>query len=160
MLPRWLESQREEETLPGFGCDRGLLEWEGSSGTVTTSLRDICGRIGRFNEAFGARLIRTVSVREIGDWLHGISLGPQSVVNYRAVANAFFSGSPVKLDDGSHLVIDRTLPLGGRKVNPAFTPSTTTPLRSDKNATPTNFFKAIRGLSAALSLSRAVPEIY
>jgi site-specific recombinase XerD len=24
------------------------------------------------------------------DWLHGISLGPQSVVNYRAVVHAFF----------------------------------------------------------------------
>lgn len=31
-----------------------------------------------------------MSVREIEDWLHGISLGPQSVVNYRAVVHEFF----------------------------------------------------------------------
>jgi hypothetical protein len=53
-------------------------------------LRDIRGRIGRFNKLFGERLIRTVTVREIEDWLHGLSLGPQSVVNYRAVVHALF----------------------------------------------------------------------
>src|SRR6202030_1445972 len=37
------------------------------------------------------RLIRTVTVREVEDWLHGLSLGPQSVVNYRAVVHAFFA---------------------------------------------------------------------
>ena len=47
-------------------------------------LRDIRGRIGQFNKSFGVRLIRTVTVREIEDWLHGLFPGPQSVVNYRA----------------------------------------------------------------------------
>ncbi|HTC13503.1 MAG TPA: site-specific integrase [Chthoniobacterales bacterium] len=33
--------------------------------------------------------MRSVTVREVEDWLHGLSLGPQSVVNYRAVVHAF-----------------------------------------------------------------------
>jgi integrase len=60
------------------------------AGLSQRHLRDIRGRIGRFNKAFGLRLIRTVAVREIEDWLHGLSLGPQSVVNYRAVVHALF----------------------------------------------------------------------
>ena len=52
--------------------------------------RDIRGRIGRFNKSFGVRLIRTVTAREIEDWLRGLFLGPQSVVNYRAVVHALF----------------------------------------------------------------------
>ena len=39
---------------------------------------------------FGVRLIRTVTVREIENWLHGLFLGPQSFVNYRAVVHALF----------------------------------------------------------------------
>ena len=63
-----------------------------SSGIVTKRhLRDIRRRIGRFNEAFGNRPERTISVREIEDWLHGISLGPESVVNYRAVWMRFLN---------------------------------------------------------------------
>jgi hypothetical protein len=53
-------------------------------------LRDIRGRIGRFNKSFGVRLIRTITVREIEDWLHGLFLIPQSFVNYRAVVHALF----------------------------------------------------------------------
>ena len=53
-------------------------------------LRDIRGRIGRFNKFFGERLIKTATVREIEDWLHGLSIGPQSIVNYRAVVHALF----------------------------------------------------------------------
>ena len=60
------------------------------AGLSERHLRDIRGRIGRFNKSFGVRLIRTVTVREIEDWLHALFLGPQSVVNYRAVVHALF----------------------------------------------------------------------
>jgi integrase len=82
--------ERECSSVLVSAAIEGYLNGKIRAGLSQRHLRDIRGRIGRFNEAFGPRLIRTMSVREIEDWLHGISLAPQSVVNYRAVVHAFF----------------------------------------------------------------------
>ena len=82
--------ERECSSVQVSAAIEGYLNGKERSGLSQRHLRDIRGRIGRFNEAFGPRLIRTMSVREIEDWFHGISLAPQSVVNYRAVVHAFF----------------------------------------------------------------------
>jgi integrase len=54
-------------------------------------LHDIRQRLGRFNELFGLRSIRTLKAGEIEEWLHGLGLGPVSVNNYRAVVRAFLA---------------------------------------------------------------------
>lgn len=52
--------------------------------------RDIRQRLGCFVKDFGARKIRTLTVTEIENWLHDLSLSPQSINNYRAVLSSFF----------------------------------------------------------------------
>lgn len=53
-------------------------------------LEDIKQRLGRFVADFSDRGIKTVTIPEIADWLHGLDLSPQTVNNYRAVIAAFF----------------------------------------------------------------------
>jgi site-specific recombinase XerD len=51
---------------------------------------DIKQRLGRFVTDFSDRAIKTLTVREIEDWLHGLDLSPQTVNNFRAIIGAFF----------------------------------------------------------------------
>src|SRR5260370_5465060 len=53
-------------------------------------LEDIKQCLGRFVADFADRSIKTVTIPEIADWLHGLDLSPQTVNNYRAVIAAFF----------------------------------------------------------------------
>ena len=53
-------------------------------------LADIKQRLGRFVADFSDRAIKTLTVREIEDWLHGLDLSPQTVNNFRAIIGAFF----------------------------------------------------------------------
>lgn len=59
-------------------------------------LTDIRSRLGRFQEAFGGRPVRTLNATEIEKWLYslsdnGNSLEPQTLVNWRATLHAFFA---------------------------------------------------------------------
>ena len=54
-------------------------------------LNDIRQRIGCFNDLFGTRTAKSLKPSEIEEWLHGLRLAPQSVINYRAVLHAFFA---------------------------------------------------------------------
>jgi Phage integrase SAM-like domain len=53
-------------------------------------LADIKQRLRRFVADFSDRAIKTITVREIEDWLHGLDLAPQTVNNFRAIIGAFF----------------------------------------------------------------------
>jgi hypothetical protein len=83
--------ERESSWIQVSEAVEDYLNSKVRAGFSKRHLRDIRGRIGRFSKSFGVRLIRTVTVREVEDWLHDLSLGPQSVVNYRAVVHAFFA---------------------------------------------------------------------
>jgi integrase len=54
-------------------------------------LDDIRQRLGAFNELFGTRTVKSLKSGEIEEWLHGLGLGPQTVINYRAILHAFFA---------------------------------------------------------------------
>ncbi|MGA8660454.1 MAG: tyrosine-type recombinase/integrase [Chthoniobacterales bacterium] len=54
-------------------------------------LDDIRQRLGAFNELFGTRTVKSLKSSEIEEWLHGLGLAPQTVVNYRAILHAFFA---------------------------------------------------------------------
>jgi hypothetical protein len=83
--------ERESGSIHVSEAVEDYLNSKVQAGFSKRHLRDIRGRIGRFSKSFGVRLIRTVTVREVEDWLHDLSLGPQSVVNYRAVVHALFA---------------------------------------------------------------------
>jgi hypothetical protein len=82
--------ERERSSILVSNAIEDYLSSKVRGGFSERHLRDIRGRIGRFNKSFGRRQIKTVTVREIEDWLYGLLLGPQSVVNYRAVVHALF----------------------------------------------------------------------
>jgi integrase len=54
-------------------------------------LDDIRQRLGAFNELFGTRTVKSLKSGEIEEWLHGLGLAPQTVINYRAILHAFFA---------------------------------------------------------------------
>jgi site-specific recombinase XerD len=53
-------------------------------------LADIKQRLGRFVADFSDRAIKSLTITEIEDWLHGLELFPQTVNNFRAIIGAFF----------------------------------------------------------------------
>jgi integrase len=53
-------------------------------------LANIKQRLRRFVADFSDRAIKTLKVREIEGWLHGLDLSPQTVNNFRAIIGAFF----------------------------------------------------------------------
>lgn len=44
-------------------------------------LEDLRGRLGRFNQSFGWRALRTITSKELEDWLHGLALSAQTINN-------------------------------------------------------------------------------
>jgi integrase len=53
-------------------------------------LEDLKGRLAKFNQSFGWRALRTITTRELEDWLHNLKLSPQTINNYRAIIRALF----------------------------------------------------------------------
>jgi len=53
-------------------------------------LADIKQRLGRFVADFSDRAIKSLTIPEIEDWLHGLELSPQTINNFRAIIGAFF----------------------------------------------------------------------
>jgi integrase len=53
-------------------------------------LEDLKGRLGKFDQVFGWRALRTITAGELEDWLHGLKLSAQTVNNYRAILHAMF----------------------------------------------------------------------
>jgi integrase len=53
-------------------------------------LADLKQRLGRFEEAFGGRPVRTLATAEVQRWLHGLNLSAQSINNYRSRLAALF----------------------------------------------------------------------
>jgi len=56
-------------------------------------LDDIRQRLRAFNELFGMRKVKSLKSGEIEEWLHGLGLALQTVINYRAVLHGFFAFS-------------------------------------------------------------------
>ena len=82
--------EKQKDSVPVATAIDDYLAAKKRAGLSARHLRDIEGRIARFKGQFEDRLIKTVTVQEIEAWLHGLELGPQSTINYRAVAHAFF----------------------------------------------------------------------
>ena len=58
-------------------------------------LNDLTARLSRFRQDFASRPVRTISAKEIEDWLYGLpsngnGLRAQTLVNWRATLHAFF----------------------------------------------------------------------
>jgi integrase len=53
-------------------------------------LEDLQQRLGRFVRDFGATGVRTITAAQIGDWLHGLGVAPQTFNNYHANLHTFF----------------------------------------------------------------------
>jgi hypothetical protein len=82
--------EKEKDSVQVETAIEEYLAAKKKAGLSGRHLRDIEGRIGRFKATFGDRPIQTVTVQEVETWLHSLELGPQSLINYRAVAHAFF----------------------------------------------------------------------
>jgi integrase len=54
-------------------------------------IADLNYRLGVFKETFGTRLIRTLSVQEVEDWLHRLGQAPKSLNNFHTAVSALFS---------------------------------------------------------------------
>lgn len=51
---------------------------------------DLKGRLGHFCAKFGPTPVRTITAKEIEEWLHDLRLAPQSFNNYRARVSSLF----------------------------------------------------------------------
>lgn len=61
------------------------------AGRSEVHIKGMEGRLGRFNETFGARSVATISTQEIEDWLHALELSPSSVNSYRRMLVLVFN---------------------------------------------------------------------
>jgi integrase len=68
-----------------------VLKAKQRDGMSKDYLRDLSSRFSRFCGDFGNRLVATLSVEEIDNWLRDLELSPQSRVNYRSVIGVLFS---------------------------------------------------------------------
>jgi len=62
-----------------------------SQGVSSTHLYDLKKRLERFAQAFPGRIVNTFESDEIGDWIMGLRLEPQTKLNYRRVLHSFFA---------------------------------------------------------------------
>jgi integrase len=69
----------------------GFLQNKEHDGKSREYLRDLKFRLGRFQKAFGARTIATITTAESDDWLRAIRLSPLSRNNYRRVLSTLFA---------------------------------------------------------------------
>ena len=63
----------------------GYLETKIRAQLSQRHLDDIHQRLGRFQEAFSGRAVRTLSTSELEEWLQDLELSPRSSNNYRTV---------------------------------------------------------------------------
>lgn len=56
-----------------------------------THISDLRQRLGRFNEDFGDRPIRTLQANELEKWLHALKLSAQSINNFRSRLSSLFA---------------------------------------------------------------------
>lgn len=68
-----------------------VLDAKRKDGMSQDYLSDLELRLGRFCQDFGSRLIASVSVEEIDDWLRNLEGSPKSRSNYRANVGVMFS---------------------------------------------------------------------
>ena len=61
------------------------------SGLSSRHIRDMQGKLGRFQEVFGKRSVATINRKEVEDWLHGLKLAPASVNSYRRILVVAFN---------------------------------------------------------------------
>jgi hypothetical protein len=94
--------------------DQFLLSQERSEKSAVYQ-KDLRERLGKFCGAFGDRAVRTITVGELENWLHGLGLSPQSVNNYRDRIAILFSYGKKRgyLDVNPVSAIDR-IKNGGR----------------------------------------------
>jgi integrase len=70
---------------------RGYITSKKRAGLSRRHLDDIESRLNSFSESFGSSPIKTLTAREIEDWLYAKgALAPQTLINWRATLHAFF----------------------------------------------------------------------
>lgn len=82
--------ERMQGSVPVSAVFADYCEAKERAGLSEKHRADIRLRLGRFVAKFGQRLIKSISVHEIEDWLHGLALSPQTIINHRAILCAFF----------------------------------------------------------------------
>ncbi|HPA19080.1 MAG TPA: tyrosine-type recombinase/integrase [Verrucomicrobiae bacterium] len=73
-----------DELLPRF------LKAKEADGGGVRYLRDLRTRLGRFSHDCGSVLLSAITPGKLDDWLRGLSLSPQSRINFRRVLHVFF----------------------------------------------------------------------
>jgi len=61
------------------------------SGVSHRHVRDMNGKLGRFEKVFGSRSAATITTQEIEEWLHGLKLAPASINSYRRILVVAFN---------------------------------------------------------------------
>lgn len=61
------------------------------SGLSHRHIRDMQGKLGRFEKKFGKRSVATVNRKEVEEWLHGLKLAPASLNSYRRILVVAFN---------------------------------------------------------------------
>ncbi|MEX2580713.1 MAG: tyrosine-type recombinase/integrase, partial [Verrucomicrobiales bacterium] len=85
------QARRALESCTVSEMIRESIESRKRSGTSSRHLRDMKGKLGRFEEAFGSRSVVTLTSQEIGDWLYGLKLAPASINSYRRILVVAFN---------------------------------------------------------------------
>jgi integrase len=83
--------RRTERTVPVAELIALFLEAKKADGRAPRYLSDLRARLRHFAESFGEKPTAAVSTRDLDEWLHGLSVGPQSRVNYRRVLHVLFN---------------------------------------------------------------------
>lgn len=61
------------------------------TGVSARHVRDMQGKLGRFEQVFGSRSVVTITRKEVEDWLHGLKLAPSSFNSYRRILVVAFN---------------------------------------------------------------------
>lgn len=61
------------------------------SGVSARHLRDMQGKLKRFDKVFGNRSVVTITSKEVEEWLHGLKLSPASLNSYRRILVVAFN---------------------------------------------------------------------
>jgi integrase len=85
-------------------------------------IQSVKHRLGRFNEEYGDRFARDISVDIIDDFLNNLNLAPKTVINYRLSLSLMFTHATRLKASGSNPVADAVSPKVLPKEAGFFTP--------------------------------------
>ena len=81
----------KNKTVPVETLAREVQAAKAKDGAGKRHLEDMKSRLAVLVEAFGSRLVATITTAELDDWLRGLSVGPVGQNNFRKVVRGAFS---------------------------------------------------------------------